>query len=139
MANFTKRLKVLDGRASLGVSDLLTVTVNGAPAPAGMTVDMRAGEVYWTDQGKLGDPGPWLFEGTHRTPAETAAIETPADIKRVEDFKADVSAVSGTIEDATWQAILAIVEELALMVPKTQPMIDLVAKVEAIKTKNPKV
>lgn len=137
MANFRKRTKIKNGKYSIGVTDILTVTVNGAPPPATMDIDMRAGRVQWTDQNNLGDPGPYVFEGTHRTPAETAAIETPADVKRTQDFAKDVG-ITDSFDEAVWQAMNAIVAEMKLLVPKSQEMIDLVAKVEAIKAKNPK-
>lgn len=93
MANFTKTTKIMDGKVGLGVTDIIggTLTVDGGNVPEGLTVDLRAGTVEWTDQGTLGAPGPYTFAGQHRTPEETATNEATYREKRAVGYITTIS------------------------------------------------
>ena len=90
-AEFSTLTKVLDGHVSLRISDIQTITVDGGSIPAGMDVDSRAGTVAWADQNNLGDPGPYLFEGTHRTPDETFSREAPKADKEAAQLRQQIT------------------------------------------------
>jgi hypothetical protein len=63
MAVYEKTTKIRDGPASLGPGRILpgTIFVDGKAPPAEMSFDMERGTVQWTDQEKLGDPGPYVI------------------------------------------------------------------------------
>ncbi len=55
--------KVSDGKTSLGRSNIQsTPTVDGGSPPSGLVFDLENGMVEWSNQNKLGDPGPYKFE-----------------------------------------------------------------------------
>lgn len=146
---FTTKTKIKDGPASLRVTDILdgTLTVDGGPIPETMTVNLRNGTVEWT--GERGDPGPYLFEGTHRTPQETQANEATYRQKRAAAYIATISPEGdfqmsvGDVCDALIKMVERIAEVAGVDVdtdsdPRTVEFKGLRDQINGIKTAYPK-
>jgi hypothetical protein len=87
----TKLTKVLDGLVGLGRNDIIpgTITVDGGPVPATMTVDEAGGTVQWTDQNNLGPPGPYTFQFQWERPLAFQQARAKELVKRKAEDKLD--------------------------------------------------